>query len=62
MPAVDQHGELHAARAPEVHQRVERGAHRAAGVEHVVDQHDLALVEREADVGALAPPAAAPRA
>ena len=53
MSAVDQHGELHAARPAEVHQRVERGAHRAPGVEHVVDQHDLAVVERKADVGAL---------
>src|SRR5262250_3645242 len=41
MSAVDEDGELHAARPAEVHERVERGAHRAAGVEHVVDQHHL---------------------
>src|SRR5215470_3666414 len=44
MPAVDQHGELHAARTPEIHQRVERGAYRAPRVEHVIDQHQLPVV------------------
>ena len=38
--AIRQHGELHTARAAVVEQGVDRGAHGAAGVEHVVDQHD----------------------
>src|SRR5262252_3795458 len=38
--AVNEHGQLHAARAPEIDQLVHRGADRAAGVEHVVNQDD----------------------
>ena len=37
---VDQHGELHRPGPPEVVQGVEGGPDRAAGEEHVVDQHD----------------------
>ena len=36
----------------EVDQRVERRARRPAGVEHVVDEQDLAVVDREGDLGA----------
>ena len=57
--AVGQHGELHALRAPVVEQRLDRGAHGAAGVEHVVDQHDGHAVERELDVRVSARPAGA---
>src|SRR5215813_12162480 len=53
VPAVDQHGELHTARPAEVHERIERCTHRAPGVQHVVDQHDLAVVDGKVDVGAL---------
>src|SRR5215218_2875402 len=38
MAAVRQHRELDARRAPELEQRVDRGADRAAGVEDVVDE------------------------
>jgi hypothetical protein len=38
--AVDQHGELDGAGPAVVGQCIERGPHRAAGVEHVVDEHD----------------------
>ena len=40
--AVDQHGQLHAGGPPVVEERVDRGADRAPGEEHVVDQHDRA--------------------
>ena len=57
--AVGQHGELDARRAAVVEQRVDRGAHGAAGVEHVVDEHDRVVLEPErqvagADLGRLA--------
>ena len=48
--AVGQHGELHARGAPVVEQRLDRRAHRAAGVEHVVDEHDRVVLEPEAQV------------
>ena len=38
--AIDHDRELHRPRAAERRQRVEGGADRAAGEEHVVDQHD----------------------
>ena len=40
--AVDQHGELDARRPAVVEQLVHRRAHRAAGVEHVVDEQEVA--------------------
>ena len=46
---------------PKSAQLVERGAHRAAGVEHVVDDHDVLAVERPRQVGLARPPAAARR-
>ena len=48
--AVGQHGQLHAVGAAVVEQGVDRGADRAAGVEHVVHQHDGHAVEGEVDV------------
>src|SRR5947209_7636339 len=51
--AVDEHGELDGLGAAEVDQLVERGAHRAAGVEHVVAKHDHAVVDRPRQVRAL---------
>ena len=40
VPSIDQNGELHARRPAELEERVDRGADRAARVEHVVDQDD----------------------
>src|SRR5712692_5975060 len=40
--AIDQHGKLHAARPSEIDQLVDRCAHRATSVKHVVDQNDVA--------------------
>jgi hypothetical protein len=51
MSAVDEDRQLDGARPAEIHQRVERGADRAAGVEHVVHQDHLAIVDGEWDVG-----------
>ena len=48
--AVDQHQQLHAIRAAMVEERIERRARGAAGVEHVIDQHDIAAVHIEADL------------
>ena len=53
MAAVDQHGQLHAGRAADVHQRVERGADGAAGEQHVVDEHDRHAVDIERDLGGM---------
>ena len=50
--AVDEHDQLDGARPAEVDQRVERGANRPPGVQHVVDEQDLAVVDRERDLGA----------
>ncbi|ESU49622.1 hypothetical protein P376_2404 [Streptomyces sp. HCCB10043] len=53
MAAVDQDRELHRAGAADVAERVEGGADRAAGEEHVVDQDDQAALDPLAgDVGA----------
>ena len=49
VPAVAQHGEPDARRAPVVEHRLDRGAHGAPGVEHVVDDHDRRAVEREVE-------------
>ena len=43
--AVDEHRELHGAGPADVAQGVERGAHRAAGVEDVVDEDDQRAVD-----------------
>ena len=50
--AVDQHDELNRLRPAELDQRVERRANRPAGVEHVVDQQDPLVVDRERNLGA----------
>src|SRR5690606_9051277 len=51
--AVDEDGELHRARAPDVVQRVEGGADGPAGEEHVVDEDDQAAVDAvTGDLGA----------
>src|SRR4029079_11917271 len=49
---VDEHDELDGTRTPEVDQRVERGADRPPCIEHVIHQHDHAVVDVEQDVGA----------
>ena len=52
MAAVDQDGELDRARAADVVERVEGGADRPAGEQHVVDEdHDLAVDAAVRDVG-----------
>src|SRR5215216_2637729 len=43
--AVDQYSELYATRAAEIDQLIERGANRATGVKHVVDQNDVAVFD-----------------
>src|ERR1700752_1448558 len=43
--AIDQDCQLYPFRAAEVDQLIERGANRAAGVEHVVDQDDVAILD-----------------
>ena len=50
--AVHQHDELNRLGPAEIDQRVERRARRAAGVEHVVHQQDLRVVDREGNLGA----------
>ena len=47
--AVDEHGELHARRPPELEQRVDRGADRPARVQDVVDEDDRHPLDRERD-------------
>ena len=49
--AVAEDGELHPLRAAVVEERLDRGAHGAAGVEDVVDEDDGAVGEVEVDVG-----------
>ena len=40
---IDQHGELHASRPAKINQLIQRGANRAAGVQNVVNQNDVAV-------------------
>ena len=49
--AVDHDGELHRSHPPEGVEGVQGGADRAAGEEHVVDQHDDGAVEVDGDLG-----------
>ena len=58
VPAVDQDAEANAFRAAQVEQAVHRGANRAAGVEHVVDDDQIAVIDREGDFCATAATAA----
>ena len=48
--AVGEHGELHARRAAVVEQGLDRRAHGAPGVQHVVHDHDGQPVDREVEV------------
>src|SRR5271157_759835 len=48
MTSINEHQQLHAARATVTEERIERGADRAAGVENVVNQDDIAIVHIEA--------------
>src|SRR5678815_5936247 len=50
MPAVNEHDELNRFRPPVVDQRIERGARRPARVQDVIDEQDLAVVDRELDI------------
>ena len=52
MAAVDEHHQLDRLRPAELDQRVERGANRPPGVEHVVDQQDPLVVDGERNLGA----------
>ena len=49
MASIHKHCELHARRTAELHERVDRGADRATGVEDVVDEHDRHPLDRERD-------------
>ncbi len=53
MAAVNQHAKPDAARAAQIEEAVHRGAHCAAGVEHVVDEQQVAVVNRERDFARL---------
>ena len=50
--AVHEHDQLDRARPAEVDQRVQRGADRPAGVQHVVHQQDPPVVDRKRNLGA----------
>src|SRR5438477_5231000 len=50
MAPVDKRRQLDPGGATVVEDRVDRGAHGATGVEHVVDDHDRAAVHRELEV------------
>src|SRR6185369_9236566 len=52
-PAIDEHRKLHATRASEVDQLIERGADRATSVKHVVDQHDVAVLDGAGKIGTI---------
>jgi len=51
MTAVDHDGKLHCSGPAVVGERIESGADRAAGEEHVVDQHHRASIEVAGNVG-----------
>src|SRR5690349_13515426 len=51
MPAVHQHHQLDRTRAAEIDQGVECRSNGPAGIEHIVDQQDDPVVDRERDVG-----------
>src|SRR5258706_90432 len=51
MAPVHEHGEADGARTPVVHERVHGGPDGAAGEEHVVDEHDDPVVDREVERG-----------
>src|SRR6185295_15866894 len=49
--AVDENGELHASRPPEVDEFIQRRSYGAAGIEHVVDQYYGAVGDVGRDIG-----------
>ena len=49
--AVDQYGQLHAARPAQIDQGVHRRTNGPAGIEDIIDQHDPFVIERERDIG-----------
>src|SRR5882672_5192341 len=55
LAAVDERRELDLAGTPVIEQLVHRRAHRAPGIEHVVDHHDVAVVHVERDLRRLHP-------
>lgn len=50
--AVDEDDELNSARPPEFNERIEGRANRSPRVQHVVDEQDSLIVDRERDLGA----------
>jgi rhodanese-related sulfurtransferase len=48
--AINQHRQLYPRRPSVVEYRVDRGTHRAPGIEHVVDDHDRLVVDAEVEV------------
>src|SRR5215831_2310727 len=50
LAAIHQHGELNRLCSPQVSERVKRGAHRAPGVQNIIDQHDPLAVERKRNI------------
>src|SRR5580704_10615499 len=50
LAAIDQHRELNRFGPAQIGYRAERGAHGAAGVKHIVDEHDAFAVERKRNV------------
>src|SRR6202000_2575578 len=53
MPPVDEGEELYPARPAVVEQRIQRGTDGAPGIEHIIDQNDVARIDVEADVALL---------
>jgi hypothetical protein len=51
--AVDEYGALDCFRSAEIRKRVESGAHRAAGIQHVVDKDHVDAVDVEGYIGDL---------
>src|SRR5688572_11091302 len=49
--AIDEHRQLDQARAPEIDERIEGGAHRTAGIEDVIDEDEDSPRDVEVDVG-----------
>jgi len=49
-PPVDHHQQVDGGRTPQVHERIERGPRRAACVDHVVDEHQVAARHIEGNV------------
>ncbi len=49
VPAIDQHAELHPARASMLEESIQSGAGRPACKEHIVDQHDIFVANVESD-------------